>query len=170
MFTAGNNKAVAIDSPMLKNVTAFKISPDGTRMALVRTITKAGTKAGSELGLARIIRSDKIMVDGWRSVNTTQTSAPLIRRIADVAWLDATELLVLGSADATTAYAPFRVVEDASQITPKGESESWNAVELAVLPRTQAAIVVGQDGRTWKDDGNQWQPFIDKIRTIAYPG
>jgi hypothetical protein len=165
MFTADNNKAVAIDSPMLHNVKAFRISPDGTRMALVRT-----TKAGSELGLARIIRSDKIMVDGWRPVDTTQTSAPPIGRIADVAWLDATEMLVLGSADATTAYAPFRVVEDASQITPKGESESWNAVELAVLPRTQAAIVVGQDGRTWKDDGNQWQPFIDKIRTIAYPG
>ena len=165
MFTADNNKAVAIDSPMLQNVKAFKISPDGTRMALVRS-----TKTGSELGLARIIRSDKIMIDGWRPVDTTQTSAPAIGRIADVAWLDATEMLVLGSADATTAYAPFRVVEDASQITPKGESENWNAIELAVLPRTQAAIVVGQDGRTWKDDGNQWQPFIDKIRTIAYPG
>jgi hypothetical protein len=164
MFTADNKRV--IDSPMFQNVTAFKISPDGTRIALVRT-TKAG---GSELGLARIIRSDKIMVDGWRSVNTTQTSLPPIRRIADVAWLDATEMLVLGSADATTAYAPFRVVEDASQITPKGESENWNAVELAVLPRTQAAIVVGHDGRTWKDDGNQWQPFIDKIHTIAYPG
>src|SRR4029077_8291353 len=112
MFTA-DNKPVAIDSPMFKNVKAFKISPDGTRIALVRT-TEGG---GSELGLARILRSDKIMVDGWRSVNTTQTSAPLIRRIADVAWLDSTELLVLGSADATTAYAPFRVVEDASQIT-----------------------------------------------------
>jgi len=165
MFTA-DNKRVDIDSPMFQKVTAFKISPDGTRIALVRT-TEGG---GSELGLARILRSDKIMVDGWRSVNTTQTSAPPIRRIADVAWLDATELLVLGSADATTAYAPFRVVEDASQITPKGESESWNAVELAVLPRTQAAIVVGHDGRTWKDDGNQWQPFIDKISTVAYPG
>jgi len=165
MFTA-DNKRVDIDSPMFQKVTAFKISPDGTRIALVRT-TEGG---GSELGLARILRSDKIMVDGWRSVNTTQTSAPPIRMIADVAWLDATELLVLGSADATTAYAPFRVVEDASQITPKGESESWNAVELAVLPRTQAAIVVGHDGRTWKDDGNQWQPFIDKISTVAYPG
>jgi len=165
MFTAGSNKPVDIDSPMLQKVTAFKISPDGTRMALVRT-----TKTGSELGLARIIRSDKIMIDGWRPVDTTQTSVPPIGRIADVAWLDATEMLVLGSADATTAYAPFRVVEDASQITPKGESENWNAVELAVLPRTQAAIVVGHDGRTWKDDGNQWQPFIDKIHTIAYPG
>src|SRR4249919_1179155 len=164
MFTA-DNKQVDIDSPMFQNVKAFKISPDGTRMALVRT-----TKAGAELGLARIIRSDKIMVEGWRSVNITQTSFPPIRRIADVAWLDATELLVLGSADATTANAPFRVVEDASQITPKGESENWNAVELAVLPRTQAAIVVGQDGRTWKDDGNQWQPFVDKISTVAYPG
>ena len=31
-------------------------------------------RTGSELGLARIIRSEnKIMVDGWRALNTTQS-------------------------------------------------------------------------------------------------
>jgi hypothetical protein len=32
------------------------------------------------------------------------------------------------------------------------------------------AIIVGRNGQTWKDDGNQWLPFLDKISTIAYPG
>ena len=98
---------------------------------------------------------------------------PPIRTIADVAWLDATELLVLGAADPASAYAPYRVVEDASRITPEGEPQNWEAVELAVLPRsTQTAIIVGRRGYTWRDDGSQWLPFFDKIKisTIAYPG
>jgi hypothetical protein len=164
MFTA--DKKTEIDSPVLRNVTAFRISPDGTRMALVRS-TEAGQH---ELGLARIIRSDKIMVDGWRPLNIAQTNMPQIRTIRDVAWLDATELMVLGVANPGTAVAPFRVVEDASRITPEGEPENWVAVELAVLPRTQTAIIIGAKGHTWKDNGSQWLPFVDHVRTIAYPG
>jgi hypothetical protein len=161
-------KMIPIDFPVLRDgkVTAFKISPDGTRMAFVRSTAK-----GSEVGLARIIRADnKIMVDGWRPLDTTQANMPPIDRIADVAWLDATELMVLGAAKTEAAYAPFRVVEDASRITKEGEPENWDAVELAVLPRTQSAIIVGRDGRTWKDNGSQWGDFVDKISTIAYPG
>jgi Lipoprotein LpqB beta-propeller domain len=151
-------------------VTAFKISPDGTRMALVRS-TENG---GSELGLARIIRSDKrIIVSGWRALDTTQSTMPRIEKIADVAWLDATELMVLGAANTDAAYAPFRVAEDALRITKEGEPENWNAVELAVLPRTQTAIIVGTAnsiGQTWKDNGTRWVPFVSKVSTIAYPG
>ena len=150
-------------------VTAFKISPDGTRMALVRRTANGG----SELGLARIIRSqDKITVDGWRALKTAQSTMLPIRTIADVAWLDATELLVLGAADPASPYAPYRVVSDASRITAEGEPQNWDAVELAVLPRAKTAIIVGRNGYTWKDDGSQWLPFFDDkitISTIAYP-
>jgi hypothetical protein len=172
MFAADEKgyKKVEIDSPVVRdqNVTAFKISPDGTRMALVRS-----TRGASELGLARIIRSgdvNKITVDNWRRLNTTQTMMLPIRIIKDVAWIDATELLLLGAPDPDTAVAPFRVVEDASRITPQGEPETRDAAALAVLPGTQTAVIVGRDGRTWKYDGNQWTHFVDKIRAIAYPG
>jgi hypothetical protein len=155
-----------IDLPAVSgNVTAFKVSPDGSRMALVRS-----TGTSSELVLARIIRSDKIMVDGWRQVHTRQTSGLSIDRIRDVAWIDATELLVLGAAGADPAYAPFRVVQDASRITQQGNPESWNAVELAVSPRRQTAVIVGAKGHTWKDDGSKWSPFVDKVSSVAYPG
>ncbi len=173
VLPAGKKAPSPIDSPVLKDrkVVAFKISPDGTRMALVRR-PEPGTGAGVELGLARIIRADnKIMVDEWRPLDTTQANMEQIERIADVAWLDATELMVLGAANTDAAYAPFRVVEDASRISKKGEPENWDAVELAVLPRTQSAIIVGGDGQTWKDNGSQWLPFVDKaVSTIAYPG
>jgi hypothetical protein len=171
MFTADKGVPHRIASEVLDvNVIAFKISPDGTRMAVVRR-----TETDKyELGLARIIRSDKkVMVNGWRVLHTTQSNMPQISRMTDVAWLDATELLVLGAADPNTALAPFRVVEDASRIAPEGESEDWNAAELAVLPRSQTAIIVGSAdgvGKTWKDNGNRWVPFVDDVSTIAYPG
>jgi hypothetical protein len=171
MFTAGADPkspgvTTEINSPVLGKVTAFKISPDGTRMALVRS-----TGTGSELGLARIVRSEKkIMVDGWRPLNTKQANMQPIGNIRDVAWLDATELMVLGAADSDRPYAPFRVVEDASRITPEGEPKNWDAVELTVLPRTQTAVIIGAKGHTWKDSGSQWIPFVDHMRTIAYPG
>jgi hypothetical protein len=169
MWMTTEKKPIEVEAAVLDGgtITAFKISPDGTRMALVRA-----TKTGSELGLARIIRSqDKITVNGWRALDTSQTTMPPIRTIADIAWLDGTELLVLGAVVAT-AYAPYRVVVDASRITPEGESQDWDAVELAVLPRTQTAIIVGRTGHTWKDDGSEWLPFLDKVTvsTIAYPG
>ena len=163
------DKKIEVISPVLRNVTAFKISPDGTRMAMVR---RTATGTASELGLARIIRADnKIMVDGWRPLDTTQTNMQQIERIRDVAWLDATELIVLGAAATATPYAPFRVVEDASRIAKKGDPENWDAIELAVLPRPQIAIIIGHDGRTWKDNGSEWMSFVDtKVSTIAYPG
>lgn len=169
MSTADKKKFV-IDSPLLRdrNVKAFKISPDGTRMALVRSTSEIE----DELVLARIIRSDKITVDYWRTLDTTQTNMPAIHRIRDVAWLDATELLVLGASDAAaTMLTPFRVVEDASRITAHGERQNWAATELTVLPRTQAAIIVDRTAhRTWKYDGNQWLSFVDKVSTATYPG
>jgi hypothetical protein len=171
MFTTDDKKAdkrIEVVSPVLRDgtVTAFKISPDGARMALVRN-----TATGTELGLARITRSDKIVVDDWQPVDTTQSSnPPAINRFVDVAWLDATELMVLGAANPDTAYAPFRVVQDASRITKEGEPENWDALEVTVLPRTQTAIIVGRGGQTWKYNGSQWVPFVDKVSTIAYPG
>jgi hypothetical protein len=176
MFSAGRSAEppakllrIPIDSAVLNdnNVTAFKISPDGTRIALVR-----GTDAGPELGIARIIRSapDKIVVDEWRTLDITQANMPQIQRIADVAWLDATELMVLGAADQGSAFAPYRVAQDASRITLEGEPQNWDADRLAVLPQTQTAIIIGHKGDTWKDNGSQWLQFVDHVRTIAYPG
>jgi Lipoprotein LpqB beta-propeller domain/Sporulation and spore germination len=173
VFTAdkdGKPLTFTIDSPLLadNNAMAFKISPDGTRIALIRR-----THTDSELWLGRIIRSDKITVEGWRALDTAQPNMPQIERIADVAWLDATELMLLGAADANGVFAPFQVAADASRITAEGGPENWDAVELAVLPGTQTTIIIGGGGQTWKDNGSQWEPFLEekiKVKTIAYPG
>jgi Lipoprotein LpqB beta-propeller domain/Sporulation and spore germination len=158
-----------IDSPELRNVKAFKISLDGTRIALVRDLE---FDVKSELVLARIIRSDEIGVNGWHPVDTTQTNnnTPQIQKIADVAWRDATELLVLGAAPADTALAPYLVVQDGSTITPHGEPGNRDGRELAVLPGRQTAIILDRDGRLWREDGSQLPIEADKVSAIAYPG
>jgi Lipoprotein LpqB beta-propeller domain/Sporulation and spore germination len=168
MFTRDGKKVTRhdVESPMLKGVKAFKISPDGTRMALVRQIDKNR----SQLELATIIRSEKIMVSGPHRLDIARTRLPAIDMIGDVAWLNATELLVLGAGKVDTVYAPFRVAQDASQINGQGNPENWNAVELAVSPRRQTAIIIGQHGHTWRDNGSQWLPFLNGVSTIAYPG
>jgi len=163
MFTPDNKKH-EVSSTLLGNVTAFKISPDGSRIALIR---RAANKF--ELGIAIIIRAEQPTIQKWRPLDPTQGNAK-ITEITDVAWFDATELLVLMRADRSAALPPYRVAQDASLILPKGEGQNWDANEIAVSPQTQSAIIVGRTGITWKDDGNQWQRFLDGISTIAYPG
>jgi hypothetical protein len=166
VFTADKKIEVAASKILGKGeVTAFKISPDGARLALIR---KANGR--TELGLARISRADKITVDGWRPVNTKQTGQQQLRQLQDVAWIDATELLVLGSQSASVALRPFRISQDASSITAEGESTNWEAIELAVLLPKQTVIAVTRSGQTHRDQGSQWTPFLDKVSTVAYPG
>lgn len=166
MFEAGQRPR-PVDAPILEGgrITAFKISPDGTKMAMIRE-----TANGSELGLARISRENKVLVDGWRTLNTTQSMLPQIKHMVDVAWIDPNDLLVLGAASKGGPIAPFRIAENASQISDEGAADEWAPVELTVLLRTQTAIILGEDGQTWKDDGSNWVAYVDKITALAYPG
>ena len=169
MWMSTAEKTVTVTTPGLftkGEITAFKLSPDGTRMAMIRRI------AGDidQLGLVRISRRGQITVDGWRTLNTTQAELPQLRRMQDVSWVDSTDLMILGAPSPIVALQPFRVSQDASRITGEGESASWDPVGLTVLLRSQAAIVIGRNGQTYRDEGSQWTPFIEKLSTIAYPG
>jgi hypothetical protein len=168
VFSDGSSQ-INVPAPGLLNlgeVTAFRISPDGSRMALIRRL--GGGRL--QLGLARINRGDKITVDGWRPLDTTQTNRPRLVRLQDVAWIDATELMVLGSASSAFALQTYRISQDASRITGSGVSTSRDAGDLTVLLRTQTAIVVARSGQSYRIDAGQWTRFIDKVSAAAYPG
>ena len=167
LLTADKRIEVSAEKVLGKgDVTAFRISPDGARIALIR---KSGDR--SQLGLARISRAaDKITVDGWRPLNTTQTDQPHLLHLQDVAWIDATDLLVLGSPFTSTVRQPFRMSQDASSIMTEGESTNWDAKELAVLLPKQTVIAVDRKGQTYRDGGSEWTRFLGKVSTIAYPG
>jgi hypothetical protein len=166
LLTADKRIKVSAEKVLGKGeVTAFRVSPDGSRIALIR---KSGDRA--QLGLARISRAaDKITVDGWRPLNTTQTDQPHLTRLQDVAWIDPTELLVLGSPFASVALQPFRMSQDASSLMAEGQSK-WDGRELAVLLPKQTVIALDRNGQTYRDGGTEWTRFLGKVSTIAYPG
>lgn len=147
-------------------VKAFRMSPDGVKLAMVRTVGRR-----TELGIARINRFDKVTVDGWRSLDVNQSKTDSLKQFTDVSWLDATNMLVLGATTSKATMLPYLISEDASQIDSQGgESNHWDADEVAVLLGAQTAVVVDRKGRVYKDDGDQWLAFLDKCTTVAFPG
>ena len=166
MFTASKKMDVVAPSIFDKGrITAFKVAPDGARMALIREVD-----GDTQLGLARINRRGNVTVDGWQPLDLIQKSKLQLRRLQDLSWVDATDLLVLGAASKTASLQPFRISQDASRIISEGESSNWDPVELTVLLGSQAAIVVGRNRQTYRDEGNQWAPYVEDVSTIAYPG
>lgn len=165
IFDDGRAQPVDLSLPAGSSVTAFKISPDGMRIAIIRTRGRT-----AELGVARISRADRITINGWRSIDTTQSNASEITRLADVAWSEPTELEVLGAATEAAQLTVFRISQDASRIAPDTEPITWDAATLTVQMRNQAAVVVGRRGQAWHNDSGQWQPLVDGVRAAAYPG
>ncbi|MBF6949397.1 hypothetical protein HN261_22015, partial [Acinetobacter baumannii] len=104
-----------------RDITAMSFSPDGVRLALVER-----TRSGSRLLVARVSRGDNVEGEGVRVLSTTQADTPQLRRLNDVGWLDATHLLVLGSATDKEAAGPYAVSQDASSITNQGEALAWD--------------------------------------------
>lgn len=169
MWLFNRERPVEVGAELLSGgrVIAFRISPDGARMAIVRAV---GDRM--QLGLARINRGDKITVDGWRPLDTSRPDDPGVTVIRDVGWLSATELLVLGGGSPEATMLPYQVSQDASTITPPSEPNTWDAVQVATLlsPQTSTSIIVGRTGQTFKDDGAQWSAFLNGCSSVAFPG
>lgn len=167
MWMFSGDKQVEVASPLLDGgrVTAFRISPDGTRMAVVRSV-----HGQMELGLARISRTDQVTVDGWTTIETAKTGSQALTVIRDVGWSSATDLLVLGAPTRTSSVVPYQVSQDGSEITPPTESNIVDGVEVTTLLRNPTSVIIGRTGRTFKFDGSQYLPFVAGCRTMAFPG
>ena len=145
-----------VTAPVLAEgrVLAFRVSPDGTRLALL--VRKGGRTV---LGMARITRSEVVTVDGWRALDTsTPLNTSSISSIRDLTWADASTLMVLGAENRRSPYVVSTVSDDAAQIETEPQTNDWDAVALAVLLRTGTAVVLAEDGRTVRDDGTRWEP------------
>ena len=101
-------------------ITAFRISPDGARIALVRE-TAGGVRARAG--------PDHPGREGHRRWLATGEPDPdraltQVTQIADVAWLDANELLLLGAATDDAPLVPVRVAADASRVIRRERSRT----------------------------------------------
>ena len=166
-WVIGGGKQIEVDPvlPVGARIVAFRLGPDAARIAVV--LERAGR---TEVGLMRIVRSERVTVDGWRPLQLNRPSTASLTRFADVGWADGTNLIVLAGPRGTAPLAPYRVSEDAFQVSAEGEATNWDAVGITVSLQNQAVIVIGRDGQTWRDAGTQWVEYLDRVRAIAFPG
>lgn len=162
-----DGKVVEIDSLILRRgvIRSFAISPDGVRMALIREVN-----GRTELGLARIIRGERIRLDGWQPLDVSRSTTPNLSLLRDVAWSDATSLVVLAGATSDAPMTVYRVSQDASAITAVGEPISWDAVSVSVALPSQTTVVLDGSGQSWRDGNTQWVTLLDRVSAVATPG
>ena len=166
LWVERDGKLAEIESTILNrgSIKAFSISPDGVRMALIREID-----GQVELGLARIIRGERIRLDGWRVLDVTRTTTPDLSALQDLTWSDATTLAVLAGASTDTPLTVYRVSQDASTVAAVGEPITWDAVALTAALTTQTVVVLDRSGQTWRDGSTQWVALLDKVSAVACP-
>ena len=167
LWVERDGRVAEIDSTILSRgeITAFAISPDGVRMALIREVD-----GRTELGLARIVRGERVRLDGWQPLDVTRSTTPDLSLMRDLAWSDATSLAVLGGASGDAPLTVYRVSQDASSITAVGEPIAWDARSLTVLLKSQTVVVLDSSGQTWRDGSTQWLTLLDKVDAVAAPG
>lgn len=159
------DKAGAIRAPGLvgRTVIAFRIAPDGQRIAVV-----TDSNGMREVGLLRIERASDLAVNGWRAVPLLRDTTPVVGAV-DVGWSSTTSITVLAGVG-----RPADVVEvdiDGVVLHDDGRSDTWSATSLVVSARGSRKAVGDAEGSVWLyQDSFQWRRLSGKLTSPAYPG
>ncbi|WP_432558015.1 LpqB family beta-propeller domain-containing protein [Granulicoccus sp. GXG6511] len=150
-------------------VEAYRIAPDGTRLAAVRRTGEGRL----EVGVARINRTNPaVVVDGWREVSLEEPGYPRPDQIPDVGWLTPTNLIVLASGDGRQTVRPYRLDVYAASVTEIGQPDNWQSFAVATSPRSEngRAVVVGHNGSWRFEDDYRWPLLVRGLNAVAYAG
>lgn len=131
-------------------VSAVRISPDGTRVALVLT-----TASSSQIYVGNIVRGTSSV-----SVNDLQPISPQGVAVTDVAWNDQLKLFATGRDLITGVHQVYEVQCDGS---------IWNSRATFGLPGAPESVtaasgseaVVSSGSTLWQQQGNQWQSLLN---------
>lgn len=169
LYVLTDGELAEVDAPALESSTvrSFRISPDGSRMAILRQV---GDR--TELGMALVRRGETPSVDSWRAVPLVSASGRKLEQIQSVGWADDTSLILIGGTDAESQLLPWVVDQDGAELTQVGAA-GWTPVSLHTSPNAVApsAAVVGEDGELWVRQGDyRWPQVLSGISTAAYPG
>lgn len=162
--TGGEWRTLSVGGLGEGRVEAFRVAPDGVRMALV-----VQRPWGQQvLGLARIVRDGAgIALDGWRTLNVATSSVTPLE-VLDVGWRAPDSLLVLVADGRATSV--LAVAQDGSTVAPIGPSSTPDLIELAAAPgvppmaRTAAGVV-------WRYNSDfRWSQHAQDVTSVFYPG
>ena len=128
-------------------VVALRLSPDGSRVALV--------VAGANGAAAALRRADRAQRAGRSQVDGLQQVSPDGVVIDDVAWVDSLKLFAIGYLRGSQDAGVFETAIDGSQ---------WDDLGISTLPKpptsitatTDAPAWVSADGFVWKQNGSNW--------------
>jgi hypothetical protein len=146
--------------PGIGRVTAFQLSPDGVRAAVV---VQGAT--GGQLYVGTVVRdADAVSIRDLRAV------APTVRQVGDVAWRNAGLLMVLAADPSTGRIVPYTVGVDGWQLqetTTSGLPGEPDA--LAAAPGRQP--LVSANGTMWQLAGGNWVTLVrgEGLRPGAAP-
>ncbi|MFC7618917.1 LpqB family beta-propeller domain-containing protein [Microlunatus sp. GCM10028923] len=169
IWAVQGEKVVEVQAPRLRDgrIVSFKLSPDGSRIAMVREVGST-----RQLTLALVNRVDgRIVIDEPSRVDTAGNQGTTITQFRDVGWQDDSRLLVIGAAAQLAPVGVYLMSQDASQISVLGELPDDEAAELATSPtHNQVAIVTKKGEAYWLDPARRWTRISAGVDSLAYPG
>lgn len=170
VFKGNSTKPTVVDAPWLKQfkMVNFQISPDGTRMAVV-------VRDGDHdlLAIAPIIRGNSIRLGNLHLVDLADSDSTQVQQLADLGWISATRLLILGAATEGATFEPYGVEIDGSQFERVGTSDNWGATGLSTAVDESGAyhaVVSGKGAKSWiYRSGDQWSLLPGNLSSASYP-
>lgn len=167
-----DDKGVAdVDASVLEGhtVVAFRVSPDGQRIALV--IADGGR---TSVGLVRVEQPQPgtRVLAGWRIVPLAWEGEALTTA-SDVGWIGQSTLAVLATASTSTAAEVYTADIEGLDVTGLGRATDWQSPVLATSPSPlrPRVVVLGRDGSAWRYEGtHRWSSTAAELTAVVYPG
>jgi hypothetical protein len=145
-----NSKSISVPIPAVSGggqVVAVRLSPEGSRIAIV----VSGAKASSaQLYVGSIVRGA-----GQVRVDALQPVSPEGVVVRDVAWLDSFKLFAIGFLSAGHDPRTFETGVDGTEWTNLGIG-NLSPPPDSVTVTTAANVWVSSNGYVWKQSGTQW--------------
>ena len=133
----------------LGRTTAFQLSPDGVRAAVV-----VQGAEGGQLYVGTVVRDDQTV-----SVRDLRSVAPTIRQVVDVTWRNSGLLMMLAGDPSTGRTVPYTVGVDGWQLT-ENTTSGLPGQPTAVAAAPQRQPLVSADGTIWQLASGSWVTLV----------
>jgi hypothetical protein len=141
-------------------ITSFRVSIDGTRVAMVVHPKREGANAGRLL-VGRVVQgADHLRVEAFGQIDLTLT------KVRTASWVDSTTLAILGTST-DSAVEPL-LVDINRTVTPLSNDVLVNVSSVVGAPNLPLMADTPHDG-IWESSGSGWR-FVVKGDDPAYPG
>jgi hypothetical protein len=159
VFQGGRWRSAVLQAPP-GHIRSFRVSADGTRVAIVLQRHSAAT-SGGQLLVGRVVRgADHLRVEAFRRVELTLT------KVRNASWVDATSLAVIGTSSGA-AVEPL-LVNINRTVTPLSNDVLGGATSVVGAPGLPMLADTPSDG-LYQSSGTGWR-FLMHGHDPAYPG